>query len=315
MTLLSQIIAALLLDALLGDPRRLPHPVRLIGALAAWAEKGCRRIFSHEGPAGIAAVAVVLTGTGLTGWGLLRLAALVHPLAGDAVAVLLLYFCFAARDLADHSRVVARALNAGDIPMARRKVAMIVGRDTEGLDEAGIVRATVESVAENIVDGVTAPLFYAFVGGPVAALVYKAINTLDSTFGYKNERYLRFGWAAARLDDAANFLPARLSGLIAVVAAFLLGENGRGAWRILRRDRLAHASPNSGHTEAAVAGALGLRLGGVNSYFGKPVAKPFLGDALHEPESGHINRANRLLAATTVLAVLLLAAIRFFVAP
>lgn len=309
-----QIVCALLLDALLGDPRSLPHPVRLIGRLAAWAEKRCRGRIAHEGLAGVAAVLVVLTGTGMTGWGLLALAARLHPLAGDALAVLMFHFCFAAKDLADHSRAVQHALENGDLPLARQKVAMIVGRDTAHLDEAGIVRATVESVAENIVDGVTAPLFFAFAGGPLAALLYKAINTLDSTFGYKNERYLHFGRAAARLDDAANFLPARLSGLLAVVAAFLLGENGRNAWRILRRDRLAHASPNSGHTEAAVAGGLGLRLGGVNSYFGKPVAKPVIGEALADPHPHHIDRANRLLVATTALTALLLAAIRLFVA-
>ncbi|MFH1217844.1 MAG: adenosylcobinamide-phosphate synthase CbiB [Pseudomonadota bacterium] len=311
MSLVFQIILALLLDAMLGDPRRLPHPVRLIGALAAGVENSCRRIFSRERLAGIAAVVVVLAVTGGAGWGLIRLAAFFHPLAGDVVGVLLLYFCFAARDLADHSRAVHRALDAGDVELAKKKVAMIVGRDTEFLDEAGIVRATVESVAENIVDGVTAPLFYAFIGGPVGALLYKAINTLDSIFGYKNERYLRFGWAAARLDDAANFLPARLSGLIVVAAAFLTGLNGRRAWRIFLRDRLAHASPNSGHTEAAVAGALGLQLGGVNLYFGKPVEKPSIGNPLVAPQALHISRANRLLAATTVLTAIVMAALRF----
>ncbi|MBI5556775.1 MAG: cobalamin biosynthesis protein CobD [Deltaproteobacteria bacterium] len=315
MALEYQIISALILDALIGDPRWLPHPVRFIGWLAIVTEKGCRHLISHERLAGVAAVFIVLTVTGAAGWLVIRAASFFHPLAGDAVAVLLLSFCFAARDLAGHSRAVRQALETGDIGLARQKVAMMVGRDTGDLDEPGIIRACVESVAENMVDGVTAPLFYAVLAGPVGALLYKGVNTLDSLFGYKNERYLRFGWGAARLDDAANFLPARLTGLLTVAAAFLLGLNGRLAWRIFRRDRLRHASPNSGHTEAATAGALGLRLGGLSCYQGREVDKPFIGDAGAPPQPRHITRANRLLAATTVLAALFMLTIRVVLLP
>jgi adenosylcobinamide-phosphate synthase len=181
---------------------------------------------------------------------------------------------------------------------------MIVGRDTAALDEAGVARATVESVAESMVDGVTAPLFFAVLGGPVGAMLYKAINTMDSMFGYKNERYRAFGWAAARLDDLANFLPARLTSLMIPAAAFLLRLDAKGALFILLRDRRKHASPNSGHTEAAVAGALGVQLGGPSPYFGRMVEKPTLGEAVRSIEPQDILRANRLMLLSSAITLL-----------
>jgi adenosylcobinamide-phosphate synthase len=308
-----QILLALGLDQLFGDPRWLPHPVRLIGNLALHAEKSCRAVLGNQRVAGLVTVGLVLTVTLLTTIGLLRGAALLHPALGILTSVVLLYTSLAAKDLIMHSRAIHQALTAGNLALARERVAMIVGRDTAQLDEEGISRACVESVAENIVDGVTAPLFYAALAGPVGALLYKAINTMDSTFGYKNERYLRFGWAAARLDDLANFLPARLTGLLMVLAAPLLGLSGRGAWRIFWRDRLQHASPNSGHPEAAAAGALGVRLGGTNNYFGQPVVKPTIGEARQPVDKEHIRQTNRLLLITTLLAALLLIAVRWAV--
>jgi len=314
MSLELQIVLALLLDALLGDPRRLPHPVRLIGRLALKSEKLCRSVILNEKSAGVCAVMMVLSLTGLAGWTVLWVAGFFHPLVGEIVSVLILYTCFAARDLIVHSIRVYSALSRDDLPEARKMVAMIVGRDTTELDRGGVVRACVESVAENTVDGVTAPLFWAMIGGPLGALLYKAVNTLDSTFGYKNERYLYFGWCAARLDDLVNRLPSRLTGLLAVVAAALLpGFSGWRAWRVFMRDRLQHASPNSGHSEAAVAGALGVQLGGLNSYFGKPVCKPTIGDYVHPLDAGHIAMANRLLVAVTLLAALLFLGGRIFV--
>lgn len=303
-----QIILALLLDGLLGDPRRLPHPVRLIGGLALWSERLWRRLLKNERLAGIVTVLVVLTVTGGVGGMLLWGAGQIHPRLGDLVGVLLLYTCFAARDLLLHSRRVYQALAAGDLAEARQRVAWLVGRDTANLDQAGVVRAGVESVAENSSDGVVAPLFWAVVGGPLAALLYKAVSTMDSTFGYKNERYLHFGWAAARLDDLFNFIPARLTGVGLVVSALICGQDWRGAWRIYRRDRHNHASPNSGHPEAAVAGALGLQLGGVSSYFGKLVEKPTMGDGLEEPQPGHILAVNRLVLTLTVLTAIVILA-------
>ena len=310
MSLELQIMLALILDSLLGDPRRLPHPVKLIGRLAVRCESVCRSVIRRERAAGITAVLSVLGVTGLTAWALLRLFYALHPWAGEALSVLILYFCFAARDLIDHSTGVHAALHHDDLPAAREMVAMIVGRDTAELDRSGVVRACVESVAENTVDGVTAPLFWAIIGGPVAAIVYKAVNTLDSTFGYTNERYVRFGWAAARLDDAVNFLPARMTGLITVLAAVILRLRWAEAWRIFRRDRLRHASPNSGHVEAAVAGALGIRLGGDSRYFGKVVKKPCIGDPVVKAEAGHILQANRIMVAVTVLFFLFMLLLR-----
>lgn len=302
-----QIILALLLDGLLGDPRWLPHPVRLIGRLAVRTEGVFRRRLPDERWAGIAAVLFVLAVTGIVGGAVLWGAARVHPRLGDVVAVLLLYTSFASRDLLAHSRRVYRALASADLAGARRQVGFLVGRDTGGLDQAGVVRACVESVAENSADGIVAPLFWAVVGGPLGALLYKAASTLDSTFGYRNERYRRFGWAAARLDDLVNLLPARLTGLGLVVAAFLLPSlDGRGAWRIYSRDRHHHPSPNSGHPEAAAAGALGLQLGGTNCYLGVVVAKPTIGDGPAAPRPEHILAMNRLALTLTLLAALAL---------
>jgi adenosylcobinamide-phosphate synthase len=231
-------------------------------------------------------------------------ATLLHPWLGSLVSILLLYTTIAPRDLVRHSTEVYTPLAAGDLPEARRRVGMIVGRDTAALDEAGVARATVESVAESMVDGVTAPLFFAVLGGPMGAMLYKAINTMDSMFGYKNERYRAFGWAAARLDDLANFLPARLTSLMIPAAAFLLRFDAKGSFSILLRDRRKHASPNSGHTEAAVAGALGVQLGGPSPYFGRMVEKPTLGEAVRSIEPQDILRANRLMLLSSAITLL-----------
>jgi adenosylcobinamide-phosphate synthase len=305
-----QILAAFALDLLLGDPRWLPHPVKLIGKFAAALEAPLRRSIPNTRIAGIAAVAIVLGVTGSVAFGLVRCAAALHPLAGDIVAILLLYTAFAARDLASHANAVFRALASDDLAEARQRVSMIVGRDTARLDEREIVRATVESVAESLVDGVTAPLFFAMLGGPVAAMLYKAVNTLDSTFGYKDERYLQFGWASARLDDAANFLPARLTAPLVAVAAALLGHNPLRSLRIWLRDGRKHVSPNAGLAEAAVAGALGVQLGGTNYYGGEPSEHPRMGEPLRPLERGDIPRANALMLTTAALALLILTGAR-----
>jgi len=300
-----QLLIAVALDLLVGDPRWMPHPVKLIGRLAIWLELPSRRLLRWPRLAGAITALVVLTVSGMAVWGLVRSSAWLHPLAGDAASTLVVYVCVAARDLTAHSMAVFRPLNAGDLGEARRRVAMIVGRDTERLDEAGVARAAVESVAENLVDGVTAPLFFAAIFGPVGAIVYKAINTLDSTFGYKNERYAQFGWTSARIDDVANYLPSRLTAPFVALAALLLRERPAGALRILMRDRRRHASPNAGHPEAAFAGALGIQLGGPSFYFGhdRPVDKPLIGDRLCQLKAIHIRKANRLMYATTALFV------------
>jgi adenosylcobinamide-phosphate synthase len=293
--LYQQILLAILLDLLLGDPRWLPHPVQGIGWLAQRSEAPLRRLIANPKLAGIIAVLLVVGSTVLVGFGLLKAAALLHPLAGDVVAILLLYTCFATRSLHDHALAVYRPLVAGDLVEARQRVGWLVGRDTDQLDEGEITRAAVESVAENTVDGCTAPLLFACLAGPLGALAYKAISTLDSTFGYKNERYLQFGWGSARLDDLANLLPARLTALLVVPAALLLRLDAATAWRIFKRDRHNHPSPNGGQIESAVAGALRIRLGGVNSYFGQASSRPFMGDPLQPLTGRHILQAVRLM--------------------
>jgi adenosylcobinamide-phosphate synthase len=304
------IIAAFGIDLLLGDPRWLPHPVKFIGRFAMALEPWLRRAIPNARAAGILAVLTVMAVTGGTTMLILAAATWLHPAMADAVSIMLLYTCFAGRDLAQHSGQVYRALAVGDLPLARSRVAMLVGRDTDRLDEPELVRATVESVAENMVDGVTAPLLFAAIGGPLGALLYKAINTLDSTFGYKNERYLYFGWAAARLDDVANFVPARLTAPLAVLAAAMLGLRPLGAWRIFRRDGRKHPSPNSGLAEAAVAGALGVQLGGTNWYFGTATERPRMGDPLHPLVRAHILKTNRLMLLTSVCALCAFTGIR-----
>jgi len=293
--LYQQILLAILLDLLLGDPRWLPHPVQGIGWLAQLSETPLRRLIASQKLAGIFAVLLVVGSTVMVGFGLFKVAALLHPLAGDIVAILLLYTCLATRSLHDHALAVYRTLKAGNLTEAQQRVGWLVGRDTADLDEGEVTRAAVESVAENTVDGCTAPLLFACLGGPLGALAYKAISTLDSTFGYKNERYLQFGWASARLDDLANLLPARLTALLVIPAALLLRLYPGNAWKIFRRDRHNHPSPNGGQIESVVAGALGVRLGGVNSYFGLPSSRPFMGDPLQPLQSHHILQAVRLM--------------------
>jgi adenosylcobinamide-phosphate synthase len=272
------VVVAILLDLLLGDPRWFPHPVVGVGRLVTFLEPRLRRMIPSEPLAGVVLLVVTVGLTFGLALALLQGAYALNPGVGFAVAVVLAWNCLAARSLHRESRLVADALGRGDIDGARRSLSFIVGRDTAALEEPEIWRGVVETVAENTSDGVIAPLCCLMLGGPPLALAYKAVNTLDSMVGYKNERYLHFGRASARFDDLVNWIPARLTGLLMVVAAPLVGLSGRNAWRIMRRDGRNHSSPNSGIPEAAAAGALGVQLGGTNHYFGKPVAKPTIGD-------------------------------------
>ncbi|NOZ24081.1 MAG: cobalamin biosynthesis protein CobD [Planctomycetes bacterium] len=308
-----QILAAAGLDLLLGDPRWLPHPVQGIGRLAAALDTPFRRAVKRPRLAGALIFLVVFLATGLVTAGVVCGAYRLHPYAGDAVSIVVLYMTFAARDLMRHSMDVYRALKADDLDEARRRVGLIVGRDADQLDEPGVVRAAVESIAENLVDGVTAPLFFGVLGGPVGAMLYKAVNTLDSTFGYKDERYIDFGWVPAKMDDVVNFIPARLTAPLVAVAAVLLRRRPVAALRVLFRDGRKHTSPNAGLTEAAVAGALGVQLGGVNIYFGKPSEKPTLGDPVVPLDRSHIIRANALMLTTAGLAGALFLGTRWIV--
>ena len=266
---------AAVLDLMIGDPRWLPHPVEGIGFLVRRFESFLRRIFPHEQTGGSVLVVIVLFVTlGFTTatlrWG------------GFPLAVYWIFSCLALRSLDQHAVRVIEALRSGHLNRARDLVGQIVGRDTQGLCESEITRAVFETVAENLSDGIVAPLFFLAVLGIPGMVIYKAINTMDSMIGYKNEHYLRFGWAAARLDDVANYIPARITAGIIVLAAVLLRLRWRSAAATILRDARLQPSPNAGYPEAALAGALGVRLGGLNYYFGHPSQKPFLGDPIYE---------------------------------
>ncbi|HEX9079523.1 MAG TPA: adenosylcobinamide-phosphate synthase CbiB, partial [Desulfuromonadaceae bacterium] len=282
-------------------PPWLPHPVVLIGRLISTLETVLRRWVTFERAAGVVLLLVTAAATVAATWMLLRAAVRLHPLAGFLTAAMLSATCLAARSLHRESALVANALASGDISEARRTLAYIVGRDTADLAEPEIWRALVETVAENTCDAIIAPLFWLTMGGPLAAMAFKGVSTLDSMVGYKNERYLRLGWASARMDDLMNFIPARLTAGLMILGAPLAGLSPAGALRITLRDRLKHPSPNSGHAEAAAAGALGVWLGGAASYGGRPSWKEHLGDPL-APLDGRAYRGMiRLMYAATLL--------------
>lgn len=298
---LAAILAGYLLDLCLGDPHSMPHPVRAIGNLIVWLEKYLRPAGKKhatergERRAGVLFVCLVLLVTGSVAGAILWISRLGGIWIQTVVEAVMTYYLLAARSLRDESMAVCRKLEAGEIEEARYAVSMIVGRDTKPLSEAGIARAAVETVAENASDGVIAPLFYLAIGGPLLGWLYKAVNTMDSMVGYKNDRYLHFGRAAAKLDDLVNLITSRLAALLLIVSAYLLRYDGKNAYRIWRRDRRNHKSPNSAQTESACAGALGLRLAGDAWYFGKLVPKPYIGDEIHPIEPQDIRRVNRLM--------------------
>ena len=302
------------LDLLLGDPSWIPHPVVWMGRAISGLEERLRRIFPKttrgEWAAGALLAILLPAGTLALTFSVLWLAGQIHPGLRFFLEVFWGWQALAVRGLGKESSRVYRALREGTLEQAQQAVARIVGRDTQRLDRAGVTRAAVETVAENFSDGVAAPLFYFFLGGAPLALCYKAINTMDSMMGYRNERYLYFGRWAARLDDGANWLPARLSALLLVAAAWLLGEDGRGAWRIWRRDRRNHASPNAAQTEAAMAGALGVQLAGPAWYFGVRVEKPTIGEHQRPIVPEDILRSNRRLYGGSVLCLGVLIGLR-----
>lgn len=294
---ISAFFLGFLLDLILGDPYVLPHPVRFIGKLIESVEK---RIYKKEVRRGMALVLIVLLTTVAAAAGILTVSYTIHPYVGIGVETIMTYQILAVKCLQTESMKVYDRLKQQDIAGARKAVSMIVGRDTECLDETGVAKAAIETVAENTSDGVIAPMLFTALGGPVLGFFYKAINTMDSMVGYKNERYLLFGRAAAKLDDVVNYIPARISAYLMIAAAFLTGQefDGKNAYRIYRRDNRKHASPNSAQTEAACAGALRIQLAGNASYFGKVVEKPYIGDSLRKVEYEDIRRANHLLYLT-----------------
>jgi adenosylcobinamide-phosphate synthase len=299
------IAAALLLDLALGDPPRWPHPVRWMGAAVVCLETRLRGGRLGDRNAGRLLVLILVPGVWALSAALVLLAGWCHPLLGLLVQAVMLWTCVAARGLYSAAMAVAAPLERGDLEAARKAVGLIVGRETESLDASGVARAAVETVAENMVDGILAPLFFVLLGGAPLAMAYRMVNTLDSMVGYRSARYIHFGRAAARLDDAANYLPARLSVALIAAGAHLCGGRGPQAWRIARRDGRRHASPNAGFPEAAFAGALAVRLGGPNRYHGQVVEKPFIGSEFPDATVADIPRACRLMRATTLLAAAL----------
>lgn len=309
MTICVAAFLGFLLDLWLADPGWMPHPVVLMGKCITRLEEVLRRRLpatpKGERAAGCVLAVLLPVGTLVLTGAICLLAGRIHPLLGLAVQTFWCWQALAVKGLAEESKNVYRQLAAEDLPGARRAVARIVGRDTQALTEEGVTKAAVETVAENFSDGVVAPLFYMMIGGAPLALCYKAVNTMDSMIGYKNQRYLQFGRAAAKLDDAANYLPSRLAAVFWIAAAGLTGQDVPNAWRIWRRDRRNHASPNSAQTESACAGALGVQLAGPAYYFGEYYNKPTIGDAKRPIEPRDILRANRMLFAGAGLALVL----------
>ena len=314
-----ELLIASVLDALGGDPRWLPHPVRVIGRCIAWLDHRVRRMCRSGSGLRIAGIclagglpiavyclgAVVIEEVGrLAGW------------LGAVLSIGLASTTLAARDLWDHVRAVDSPLDAGDLPAARKAVAMIVGRDTAELSGSEVARATVETVAESAADGVIAPLLYLAIGGAPLALAYKAVNTLDSMIGHREEHYADFGWASAKLDDLMNWIPARITAIFLIVGAGVTTgqlERLRNGWRVFRRDGSKHPSPNSGRPEAAMAGILGVKLGGTNFYDGIGQDRPVLGQEGRDAEPGDILLAVKIMVAASVLGVCLAVGVRWLI--
>lgn len=294
--------AAVILDLLIGDPKFYPHPVVLIGKLIIFLEK--KLINSSERSTvqkikGIILVVIVLGLTFMITYLVIFICSTLNYYLGIIVKILILYTTLAIKGLSKAALEIFNQLNEGDLEGARQSLNMIVGRDTDRLKEDAIIRGTVETVAENASDGIIAPLFYFLLGGPIAAVLYKAVNTMDSMLGYKNEKYQNFGWASARLDDAINYIPARLTAILIIFSSYIYKKDYKKAFKTIIRDAKKHVSPNAGYPEAAIAGALNIQLGGVNYYFGKESKKALLGDKVVNFKIKHIKETVNLTIIST----------------
>jgi adenosylcobinamide-phosphate synthase len=296
-----------IMDLIIGDPYSFPHPVRYIGKLIKKTEKKIRNIAKSDKDlkkGGFALWFVTVGTTYLVTYLIVKLSSLI-PGGFLIVNSLLIYTTLATKCLKDEAVKIYKVLKTGDIEKSRIQLSYIVGRDTENLDEDEIIRATIETVAENTVDGIIAPMFYAFIGGAPLAMAYKAINTLDSTVGYKNEKYKDLGFASAKIDDIANYIPARISVLLMMLGSLMLGYDYKNSSKIAIRDRKNHKSPNCAYPEGAVAGALGVQLGGTNIYFGEVVYKPTIGDKIREIEIDDIIKTNKIMYATSIASMVI----------
>lgn len=303
-----EISAAYVADLLFGDPPGYPHPVRLIGRTISflekrflqWAHTPQMQLFS-----GVILAVVIVFGAGILTWAITRMTGWIHPILSSILSIFFAYTTLATRNLYDAPRKVVRALEKGDLTLARREVGFLVSRDTDQLGEKEICRALIETVSENTSDGIVAPLFYLVIGGPPLAMAYKALNTLDSMVGYRNDRYQYLGWASARGDDLANLIPSRLTALLFIGSSFILRKSWRGAWRVTWRDARKNPSPNSGYPEAAMAGALGVQLGGNNSYFGRVEEKPLIGEPERSIDRNVVRESLRLMIVSSFIAVII----------
>lgn len=291
----------LVLDFIIGDPNNPFHPVRIIGALGSKFENITRRVFKNLKISGFITWLGVILITFLVNSLIVRIAFSISNIFGIIIEGILLYFCISSKGLKVEGLKVIKVLESGNIEGARKQLSYIVGRDTKVLDEEGIIRAVIETVAENTSDGIIAPLLFGALGGAPLAMTYKAVNTCDSMFGYKNDKYIDFGFVPAKMDDLFNYIPARITGYLVIFAAFILGLDYKNSYRIYKRDRYNHTSPNSAHPESAVAGALGIRLGGANYYFGKIVEKPTIGDKNKVIEISDLYKINKILLVVTLL--------------
>lgn len=301
MSLTLQIAIAFLADILIGDPRNYPHPVKVIAYLAHKLELFSRKYISNPKMAGLFTTFSVVSISYFSVWLIIVGLAYIHPWLSWVASVFFIYTSLSVRSLFDESLPVLKYLQKSDLVKARNSLSNIVGRDTNNLGEKEIVRATVETVSESTVDGIIAPLFFAGMGGAPLAIVYKSINTMDSLFGYKNDTYLLFGWASARLDDLANWFPARLTIPVMAVSASFCGLSGKNSLAIAMRDGSKHPSPNSGIPEAAMAGALGVQLGGTSYYSGNINSKPLIGDDLRELELSDITQSHKIMFSSSLI--------------
>ncbi|MFL8712297.1 adenosylcobinamide-phosphate synthase CbiB [Clostridioides sp. GD02377] len=293
-------------DLIVGDPYSFPHPVRFIGKLINFTQGIIRKVFKSDKQLKFGGFILWFITVGITyliTYSIVKLFSF-NGLLSAVVNGFIIYTTLATKCLKDEALKIYNVLKTGDIEKSRTQLSYIVGRDTTTLSESEIIRATVETVAENTVDGIIAPMFYAFIGGAPLAMVYKAINTLDSTVGYKNEKYKDIGFASAKIDDVANYIPARISVVLMTIGSFFLRYNYRNCFKISIRDRKNHKSPNCAFSEGAVSGALGIQLGGTNVYFGEKVYKPTIGDKLREIDKEDIIKTNKIMYASSFVSIL-----------
>ena len=298
-----QIAIAFVLDILIGDPRWLPHPIRMLGKCIEYLEVILRKAFVSERMAGIFLTGIIVLGSYLITFKIISFFYGLGTLWGITASIITIFYSLSIRDLLKETKGVLKALKSGDLPKARSNLSRIVGRDTYNLSEKQVVTGCIETSAESSVDGIIAPLFYAFIGGPALAMAYKAVNTLDSMVGYKNEKYNNFGWASARLDDVANFIPARIAAIIIPISSFICGADFSNSIKIVNRDGQKHPSPNSGLPEAAIAGALKISLGGPSVYNGVPSDKPFIGDPINNIDFDDIRNTTRIVMVSAIILV------------